>query len=258
MENGQLDYLYNESKRKAESFCGSKAVVLEGKTGDKHGVFCHRIRCNSWYCTRCAPRKLKKLKARLYQFIGKKYTRLMTLTTRYTNQPIDLLLIDLSRDWDILLKRIKRKYGKVQYFKIVQFHKNGAPHLHCLIDKFIDQNWLSDQWSEIHNSPIVDIRFMDNHHAINYVSKYISKELEAQSHFHALFQHVGRRRFAFSRNGNFTPFITDHVSLTSLFAWRDRHTMMNRILEGAMKAGPLELLDYEETDEYLYAQLKPT
>ncbi len=213
-----MDYqdTYIKLRTQYERFCYSKAIVFEAKVKGRPAVMVKKVRCKSWYCRHCAPRNLKRLKARLYHFIGNQSMRLMTLTTKDNGQSPEKSLQDISLAWDVLLKRMKRKYGKIKYFRIVQFHKNGQPHMHILVDKYISQSWLSTNWNDIFGAYIVDIRNQDNHHAINYVSRYIARELEADDYHHALFNVVGRRRFSFSRHAGIDPAVTEIAALSTL------------------------------------------
>ena len=64
-----------------------------------------------------------------------------------------------------------------QYIRILEFQKNGSPHFHVLIDRYVPQGWLSKSWVAVGGGPVVDIRFVDVHRVTNYLSKYLTKEL---------------------------------------------------------------------------------
>ena len=55
--------------------------------------------------------------------------------------------------------------------------QNGTPHLHILIDRFIEQQWIKTTWQQIGGGMHVDIRRVDVHRVSRYVSKYLTKEL---------------------------------------------------------------------------------
>jgi hypothetical protein len=57
-----------------------------------------------------------------------------------------------------LKMRIFRKFRfKMKYWKIRTNEGKGVLHI-VFRGKFVPQEWLSEQWADIHNSPIVDIR----------------------------------------------------------------------------------------------------
>jgi len=67
-------------------------------------------------------------------------------------------------DWTIFRKRLKRKYPDMQYIWVLVRSKKGKRwHIHIIarVD-YIDQNWLSENWLEIHHSPIVYIEAVSN------------------------------------------------------------------------------------------------
>lgn len=84
----------------------------------------------------------------------KKIIRFMTLTTSKNGNSRHL-----NKHFEILKKRIERKYDFKfnQYFKVQTSEGNGVLHI-VFCGKYIPQKWLSNQWKEIHNSPIIDIR----------------------------------------------------------------------------------------------------
>jgi hypothetical protein len=64
----------------------------------------------------------------------------------------------LNADFRTLKMRILRKFHfKMKYRKIRTSEGNGVLHI-VFRGKYIPQEWLSEQWADIHKSPIVDIR----------------------------------------------------------------------------------------------------
>jgi len=63
----------------------------------------------------------------------------------------------LNADFRTLKMRIFRKFHfKMKYWKIRTNEGNGVLHI-VFRGKYIPQQWLSEQWADIHKSPIVDI-----------------------------------------------------------------------------------------------------
>lgn len=85
----------------------------------------------------------------------------------------------LSRAWRLLRLRIKRdrKMRKIPFAAVMEAHESGFPHLHILLRSlWLDKAWLSAQMADIADSPIVDIRRIDNRAKVNaYVAKYVGK-----------------------------------------------------------------------------------
>lgn len=84
---------------------------------------------------------------------------------------------DISNDWTKLKKRIERKFGfKPEYIRVKTSEGNGVLHI-VYRGKYIPQRWLSSQWSDIHNSTIVDIRWIRSSKQIaGYLTQYVSSQ----------------------------------------------------------------------------------
>jgi hypothetical protein len=86
--------------------------------------------------------------------------------------------------WEILRKRINRKYGKIWYFAVRETNEKGdLIHLHILLyAPYINVNWISTQWSDIHDAKVVYIEGIPDSEIqskiLGYMSKYISKGME--------------------------------------------------------------------------------
>ena len=77
--------------------------------------------------------------------------------------------------WRIYLKR---KLGvSVVYIRILEFQKNGNPHFHILVDRFIPQPLIQSTWEAAGGGRMVFIKYVDVHRIAPYLSKYLTKEL---------------------------------------------------------------------------------
>jgi hypothetical protein len=73
---------------------------------------------------------------------------------------------------------LRREFGAApQYIRVLEFQKNGNPHFHILIDRFIDIEWIRRAWVAVGGGFMVDIRLVDVHRVSRYLSKYLTKEL---------------------------------------------------------------------------------
>ena len=64
--------------------------------------------------------------------------------------------LDISRDVDVLIKRIRRKYPQFQYWRMITDEGNGVIHL-LYTGNYIPKSWIKSNWYSIHKSYIVDI-----------------------------------------------------------------------------------------------------
>jgi len=83
-----------------------------------------------------------------------KTVRFMTLTSSRNSKR------DINDDFEILKKRIRRRYKSgFEYSKIRTNEGYGVLHI-VFKGGYIPQSWLSAQWDEIHQAPVVDIRML--------------------------------------------------------------------------------------------------
>jgi len=111
--------------------CPNFEAVLVGVDNDK--LLVARLRCNMWTCPYCAIVKQKMWRARIIEHIensGCVWTW-FTLTAHSKARGI-ASLENLRGAWDTLIKRMKRKFGKFQYCRVFERHKDGSYHLHCI------------------------------------------------------------------------------------------------------------------------------
>lgn len=80
--------------------------------------------------------------------------RFITLTTSMRGEEHSMY-----RDFRVLKYRIIRRFGTFSYLKVNTNEGNGVIHI-LYKGTYIPQRWLSENWNDIHHSPVVDIRRM--------------------------------------------------------------------------------------------------
>ncbi len=134
-------------------------------------VYSGPLRCNSWSCKTCAPKKRSKLVKRILngplcqQGVSKHAIKFVTLTFGGMTEREPYILIDpetghpktqqiwdskikgfktvnryatesmydfMMKNFDRLRSALRKSYGKFKYFRIFEQHKDGVPHLHVL------------------------------------------------------------------------------------------------------------------------------
>mgnify|MGYP001626382602 CR=1 FL=1 len=85
-----------------------------------------------------------------------------------------------------IIKNVMRDSGEVKgeykgYIAVLEFQKNGAPHLHVLLNGivYVNADWLRNLWNKVYSVGIfVNLKplFRANY-AINYMIKYLTKSL---------------------------------------------------------------------------------
>lgn len=97
--------------------------------------------------------------------------RFLTLTS--SSSEVGVLI---HKHFRALQMRIRRRWGKFDYLAIRTDEGHGVYHV-LFRGRYIPQDWLSRQWQELHDSPIVDIRLVKHgrKRMANYmVAQYVS------------------------------------------------------------------------------------
>lgn len=153
--------------------CGER--YLYQRTADRARVF--QLRCRSWNCPRCRPRRQQQLRAIAYA--GHPVTFLTLTCNPFLHESPGDAARAMSAAWRALRRLIEAQHKgiKPEWMTVVEATKRGWPHLHVLTTKrWIDQKWLSAQWERLTGAKIVDIRRVQNPRQMaSYVAKYVGK-----------------------------------------------------------------------------------
>ncbi len=101
---------------------------------------------------------------------NRRQLRVITLTSGPNAPPQS----EIGGSWQVLRKRIVRKWGvKLEYWRLRTSEGNGVLHI-IYSGPYIPQRWLSRNWAQIHNSPIVYIQKMRfrRKRLVNYLMKH--------------------------------------------------------------------------------------
>jgi hypothetical protein len=138
-----------------------------------------RVDCRCWGCLYCGPKKATRYRHAIREVAERyKLNRFLTLTLdpKVLGEKDPVAYINsVFAKWRIYLKR---KFGVlIKYIRILEFQKNGNPHFHILVDRFVPQAWIQSTWQAVGGGRFVDIRYVDIHRIARYLSKYLTKEL---------------------------------------------------------------------------------
>lgn len=142
------------------------------------------FRCNSWECYCCGYR----MRSNLVEEIGRvceerpAMRRLVTLTLDPSKAPADEEEQHryLTERWNALRTALDRKFdGDISFIWVREEGEKSEdlhPHIHAIVNQYIDQRWLSATWSELGGGEVVDIRYLDRvEKAAHYIGKYLTK-----------------------------------------------------------------------------------
>jgi hypothetical protein len=157
-------------------YCG--CFTLAGRSPDGQRTKYEKLNCKTWGCSYCGPRRARRYKHSIRAIAAELHLqRLLTLTldpAKIEGDPVAYLRHSFNK----LRTYFKRRFGVTpKYIAVLEFHANGKPHLHVLIDRFVEQAWLSHAWNAVGGGRIVDIRFVALHRVARYLAKYLTVDL---------------------------------------------------------------------------------
>ncbi|MCU4728650.1 rolling circle replication-associated protein [Halapricum hydrolyticum] len=149
-------------------------MELESESGETAG-----FRCKSWDCYCCSHMMRMNLIEELDRLIEERpeLRRLLTLTLDPEKAPADQ---DdqhryLTDRFNALRTELNDRYDGLSYIWIREEGDSGNPHLHLLVDRYMEQSELSRLASRVGLGHIVDIRRVNARNAARYLTKYLTK-----------------------------------------------------------------------------------
>ena len=156
--------------------CGR--FTVRGQDNKTAQTFFYRVNCKCWNCSYCSPRKAKRYR-RAIRLVAEEcgLCRFITLTldpSKIEGDPIRYLNDTFAK----LRTYLKRRFESTpRYIRVLEFQKNGNPHFHLLIDRYVAWDWLREAWQAVGGGSFVNVKFVDVHRISHYLSKYLTKEL---------------------------------------------------------------------------------
>ena len=142
------------------------------------GVISYRLfplRCHSWDCEVCARVKAKLYKERMAPLFDGRPLWMYTFTY-YHNRPALEVWRDYSRAWNRLRTAATKKYGGINYARILEHHHNSPyPHLHIIADVRLGDVWLACELISAGFGYQATVVPVTSPEAITYVTKYLTK-----------------------------------------------------------------------------------
>jgi Replication protein len=175
------------SDRKQERFanCGANLWLEVRDDGKAARLRCEK--CRDRCCVPCGGDRAATIVENLIQHTEGKDMRLLTFGLRHSKTPLTNQIDRLYRSFAELRRRVDwlaRVKGGAAFLEVKLSKTDGLwhPHLHVLLEgSYFDQKLLSRMWHEVTgDSSIVHItRISDLGHASRYVTKYVTKPLDA-------------------------------------------------------------------------------
>lgn len=131
--------------------------------------------CKTWACPVCSRQKIKQL-ALMVQAAAP--NRLLTLTVDPSLYLSPLQAWQRTRKCvPLLIRKLRLKFGSIEYLRVTEVTKNGWPHYHLLVRSgYLPHAVVKRYWSDLTGAKIVDLRQVKkSFSAYMYLVKYLSK-----------------------------------------------------------------------------------
>lgn len=190
------------------TFCPKYSRVAFTTTGHKEALF-SRLRCKQWTCDYCAAKNAAIWAAFLSEklpLISEDWWLLTITADRYTRSK-EASLKNIRDRIDILMKRVKRVFGEINYVRVYEKHpSSSAIHAHLIVSGLSPyvavgcssklrpmaigvlkrstrngvwsvRTWFKKTCGEIGMGYIIDVQQIENNPkvAVGYVTKYLTK-----------------------------------------------------------------------------------
>lgn len=169
-----------------------------------------RLRCKQWDCEYCALKKQSIWRAFLYDKMPKVSDDwwFITITAHSRMRSQDASYKNLQRGIDVLMKRVRRVFGKVDYVRVFEKHPSSdAIHAHLVCSNLTPyvisgchknlqpgwlaltardsstgawaiRSWLKKTAQECQIGYQADVQRLTNNYAVNYATKYLTKSAQ--------------------------------------------------------------------------------
>lgn len=163
------------------SQCGTFGVIIRHPTPLGTCYVQYRTRCGSRFCTYCCSIKAHEWRRKLIGSFANKKCIMITLT--FDDQAPDPFARPdyYSLAWDTFLKRLRRRYPALCFARMVEMTREGRPHFHILVDRYIPQKYVSWAFDKCGGGRVVWCQFVDPGRSAKYITKYITKSLDPET-----------------------------------------------------------------------------
>lgn len=152
-----------------------KSQTLLGYCPDESAYVIAELPCQNWSCRTCAERKIRRLAVMTR---AAKPSRMFTLTVNPAHWENPRQAFDgTRRQVSELIKKLRARFGELEYLRVTELTKQGWPHYHLLVRSgYIPHAAVKKLWEEMTGAYIVDVRQVKQcFRAYTYLVKYLSK-----------------------------------------------------------------------------------
>jgi hypothetical protein len=133
------------------------------------------ITCKRWGCPSCARTKIREL-AQWTKLACPNKLLTLTINPECHDNP-ELAWKTTAPKIPELIRELRKRFGLVEYLRVVEQTQNGWPHYHMLLrSSYLPQPAVKKLWQQLTGAKIVDIRQVSQFfNSFQYLVKYLTK-----------------------------------------------------------------------------------
>lgn len=178
--------------------CGKDFVVIEQQYQNRKYLVPIRCTCGSRFCESCQWKKRNELLRKLKTL--RQWRHIIALTFTFPADGPDPLEHPswYSKKWNLFMTKLRQELGHFKFFRVVELTKQGIPHYHVLVNRFIPKYRITEIMKSIGLGGINYIQLVDQQHIFRYVTKYVTKGTQAENSTAYFFYMTRMRQFSYS------------------------------------------------------------
>lgn len=115
----------------------SKCINFKMIVFDSDNRRMSRIRCKSWACQYCSNINRRYWRKFIFNFLDENPNiqwsfHTFTLPSKYRKMSLSDCWQFIRNSWQKLIQSLTRLYGKFEYVRVIELHRDGTPHIHLL------------------------------------------------------------------------------------------------------------------------------
>ncbi len=189
-----------------------------------------RSNCKRWDCEYCAELKAERYLKGIIRVCKEHDLALFVSLTLDPKKVSGDPIVYLNRVWHRFIERMRRRHGRgLQYVRVIEFQRNGNPHIHTMLPRGVDHAWVKLEvrkaWEGTGGGAQVDAVVTSVRNVAAYMTKalgsYLVKELRTVTRYERAFRRVtssiGLRLSRSKVVGQWVRYTTD---IMELLRWR--------------------------------------
>lgn len=174
--------------------CRQSTLVVKQRTATSVRCFLLHPPCRSYLCQHCRRDRYLDWRNRLANSLLADTYKMWTLSARKQDYVGPDGIIRICKQFDAVWREIRKRYGRLEYFRVVEIGAGGNVHFHILLEAFIDFNFLNNVWQRVTSGSHTQYILVPKSRVMRYVTKYLTKSSSSNTaHEHDLFMAKIRR-----------------------------------------------------------------